>query len=653
MTSLLSLPSNIDKKTFRKCALLFLVLSYIVYGKSIGNKYAMDDEYVIFNNAQVHRGIAAIPEIFRTTYSIESKSSFEYRPIVKVTYAIEYQIFGQNPFISHFINILIYFLTVLMLFYILIRLMPDYHYILPMITVLLFLVLPLHSEVVLSLKNRDVMLSFIFVMFSLLFYLRFAEGKGNWNILFGFIFMLIAIMSKKDCMTFFAVIPFTVWFFRNVSWKKIVSIIVSYLPVFFTFRFAVKSVVNSSVRVLNLWENPLFINHTTFFQRIPEGFYCVYFYLKMFIIPHPLLCYYGYNQVPVAGWDNPFVWFALILICATAYYIIKKRAFKEIWVYGIIYFLINISMFTNIVTPVVGIVGERFTFLASIGLCLSVSYALLKYFKIPLSKPDLKLRGINNNFWVLITLIILVYGGRSFARNAAWKDAYTLYKTDAANATESAHTHTLLAATAIAKAKADPRMSKKEKRELVLEAEEHYLESLRIIPDYISSHNNLGMLYYTYLNSPDKALVHLEKALELDPNYVEAYFNAATAYASLGQFDKAEKYYLKSIEINPDFVNTYLSLSNIYASQKRFDKIIKLNQPAIDRGVKSDIPYINMGNVYFLNGDTLKALPYLEKAIFYNPNNKGVNSFLSDYYRAKGDQQKSAYYRKLLLNSAH
>jgi hypothetical protein len=75
---------NIDSTAFKKSILLFFLLAFVIYGKSIFNEYAMDDEYVVKDNIQVHKGIKAIPEIFKTTYVIDNKkSSYEYRPLSK------------------------------------------------------------------------------------------------------------------------------------------------------------------------------------------------------------------------------------------------------------------------------------------------------------------------------------------------------------------------------------------------------------------------------------------------------------------------------------------------------------------------------------------------------------------------------------------
>ncbi|MCW3072320.1 MAG: tetratricopeptide repeat protein [Bacteroidetes bacterium] len=653
MARFISLPPSIDKKTFKNCIFLFCVLTFLIYGKSIGNGYSMDDEYVIHNNKQVHGGIAKIPEIFRSTYALEEKASFEYRPLVKVTYAIEYQFFGESPHLSHFLNILMYILCLVLLFYVLLRLLPAYHYLFALTVVLLFLIHPLHSEVVISLKNRDVMMSFIGCMCSLMFYLRYTEGKGKpfVNLALGFFFLLLAIMSKKDAITFFAIIPFSMWFFRDAGWKKIRWILLTYLPVIISFRLAARSVMNTSVRTLLLWENPLFI-HSTLPERIPQGFYSLYFYLKMFLFPHPLIAYYGYNQVPIVSWGNAVVWIMILLLIGLAYLIVKRKAVKELWAYGIIYFLVTISMFTNVLVPVVGIVGERFAYIPSVGLCIVAAYFLLKYFKVPLQNIAFRLKSLNNGYWITIALLAVLYGGKSFSRNADWKDAYTLYHTDVETGSESAHTHSLLAATALARVKAEPRLSKAEKKRLVLEAEEHYLEAIRIIPDYTSSHNNIGMLYYTYLGDNEKATKHLERAVELDSNYVEAYFNLGSCYAAAQKYDLAEKCYLRSLKLNPKFTTAYQALSNMYGMQKKFDKILRLNQEAIDKGIKSDVMYVNIGNVYFMNGDTVKALPYLEKAIQYNSNNRGVNAFLANWYQARGDKQKSAYYYGLMSRSS-
>jgi hypothetical protein len=102
----------------------------------------------------------------------------------------------------------------------------------------------------------------------------------------------------------------------------------------------------------------------------------------MFILPHPLVAYYGYNQVPIVGWTHPVVLFTILGIGVFIYLLFKNFKNRNIALYGFIYFFIGISMFTNIVKPVVGIVGERFAFIPSVGLCIAAVWLLFTYLKV-------------------------------------------------------------------------------------------------------------------------------------------------------------------------------------------------------------------------------------------------------------------------------
>ena len=139
--------------------LLIVAFSFALYGNTIKNEYSLDDIYVTGKNLLTQQGIKAIPAIFSSYYiSLNAEEggqhNFGYRPITKVTYAIEWQFFGENPHVSHFINILLYALTGIVLFLLLRRLLSNYHILFPFLTVMLFLAHPLHTEVVASQIGR-------------------------------------------------------------------------------------------------------------------------------------------------------------------------------------------------------------------------------------------------------------------------------------------------------------------------------------------------------------------------------------------------------------------------------------------------------------------------------------------------------------------
>jgi tetratricopeptide (TPR) repeat protein len=53
-------------------------------------------------------------------------------------------------------------------------------------------------------------------------------------------------------------------------------------------------------------------------------------------------------------------------------------------------------------------------------------------------------------------------------------------------------------------------------------------------PDYKDGHNNLGSIFATR-KSYDSAIVHFERAVELDSNYIAAVFNLGYAYGLTGK----------------------------------------------------------------------------------------------------------------------
>lgn len=71
---------NLSIITNRKIYILFTVLAFILYGNSLNNEYALDDDMVA-DNVLVSHGIKAIPQIFKSRYA-SGKQEYEYRPMV-------------------------------------------------------------------------------------------------------------------------------------------------------------------------------------------------------------------------------------------------------------------------------------------------------------------------------------------------------------------------------------------------------------------------------------------------------------------------------------------------------------------------------------------------------------------------------------------
>jgi TolB-like protein/AraC-like DNA-binding protein/Tfp pilus assembly protein PilF len=103
----------------------------------------------------------------------------------------------------------------------------------------------------------------------------------------------------------------------------------------------------------------------------------------------------------------------------------------------------------------------------------------------------------------------------------------------------------------------------------------------------------------------DEAIDLLEKAIELDPEFAMAYADLSIAYYFL-DLNQTEKRYT-------DIINNYADKALLYDS-------------------RSDISLLAKAFYYMHTEEYRLALPYLEKALEYNPNSSVVIQSLSDYY---------------------
>lgn len=214
---------------------LLPALAFFLYANSIGNGYNMDDELVTRKHKLASKGISAIPDIFTSPYySDDMGYSYEYRPVVLTSFAIEHQLFGDKPGVSHFFNVLLYALTVVVLFRLLQRLFDGYSYWLSVLVTLLFVLHPLHTEVVASIKNRDEILALLFGLLAWSASLRYNQGGKIWHLLLAVVWLTVAMLSKVSIAPLGVLVPLGLVFFQPTTPRRILALGYALLvPVYF------------------------------------------------------------------------------------------------------------------------------------------------------------------------------------------------------------------------------------------------------------------------------------------------------------------------------------------------------------------------------------------------------------------------------------
>lgn len=215
--------------------LFLLVLSFFIYANTIPNNYNLDDELVTQNHRLTSKGLSAIYEIFTEPYYKDATGySYEYRPIVLLSFAIEHQFFGDNPHVSHFFNLILYAILSAFFLVVIRKLLGEQYLLLSFITAIIFCVHPVHTEVVASIKNRDEILALIFSFWALDYGIKYIDEKKLLSLLMSAALFAVALISKLTVTSFIIFIPVAIIYFRKPELKMILAITILYsIPLFF------------------------------------------------------------------------------------------------------------------------------------------------------------------------------------------------------------------------------------------------------------------------------------------------------------------------------------------------------------------------------------------------------------------------------------
>jgi len=208
---------TLGKKISGLAAVLIVAVVFLFYSNSLSNGYNLDDELVTNNHYLTSQGIKAIPAIFKAAYYVdEAGYKVDYRPVTVATFALEHQFFQQTPFVSRLVNLFLYSLTGLVLFFFLQRLTKRQSPYFALAVTLLFLAHPLHTEVVNNIKCRDELLALLLGLLANYVCLM-GQSKARWYAWYGLGIGLfaMALLAKLSALPFAVLIPVSLLLFER------------------------------------------------------------------------------------------------------------------------------------------------------------------------------------------------------------------------------------------------------------------------------------------------------------------------------------------------------------------------------------------------------------------------------------------------------
>lgn len=665
-------PKNLPRQGFfrrNSFSIILFLASFVVFGNGIFNEYALDDEfYTNGSNKLTQKGIKGIPEIFKSrTFFNNDGSGYSYRPVVLSVFAIEIQFFGEQPHVSHFFNVLLYALTMVLLFRLLRRWFKAQGDWFTFFVCLIFLVHPIHTEVVDNIKCRDEQLAFFFSVLAMLFMWKHYEtGKKRYLILYPLSFFL-AILSKHTAIPFLVLTPLASWFFMDTSWKKRILYVIPLIVMALLTVLMQKLMLPPQSRTYLAFENPLPESH--FGNVTATAFYVLGRYLWLMFIPYPLVYYYGYRYIPMADWSNIISIASLVIHIALGLLALRELRRRTILGFGLTFYLINLAAYSNLLQPAPGLMAERFVYAASLGFCVVLVWLVFRLLKLDPAGFRWKLDTYKTAQY-LFTGLALVFTVQCWSRNEDWEDKMTLYSHDIRYTGESAKANMLLGSLLSMKAM-QRRLAARNYRQqgnqyardtayanakkLFEEARGYYAKAGEIAPYYHTAWSNLGTTYFFLESETDtthemtrQALFYFKRSIKEKPNYSEGLFNTAMAYDRLGESDSAVYYFGLSIASDSTYMSSYEQMSRVlFQQQNKPEEALDLLRKGARKNPESEVPWNNIASIYLQMKDTVSGAAAMEMAAQINPGNVQRLSNLAEYFRRKGDATKYSYYVSL------
>ncbi len=507
---------------------VFLSASFLLYFLSLNFGFVLDDKIVLSENNFTKKGLEGIGQLLSTDsfqgYFGEQKEILQggrYRPLSLISFAIEHQIFGLNAFVYHLNNIILYGLSVFIAFISLRLLFQEKSKTLKQIFVsmsflacALFIIHPIHTEAVANIKGRDEILAFIFSMLSLYYSLKYFDKQRITSLVIMVAVFFLGLLAKENTITFLAVIPFSLLLFRSWNTNKSIKIIGSLLAttlIYFFIRIQALGyfwIDNPSTDIMN---NP-FIGLNTI-ERLSTIMFTLLTYLKLNFIPIALTHDYYPYHIPIMDLSDWQVWLSLIIhlgmVGAIVYFFKKNKLIS----YGLGFYLITLSIVSNIVVNVGTFMNERFVFMASLGLCL-VIVQLLKNIT-----SKIKIKQNNIIFLVLFITLFTAYGFKTIDRVPVWESELTLNQAAIKVSKNSARANSFMATAYFNRYK---EITDSEEKKKLLELARPYAEkAIEIYPLYYNAHlmlSGISAEEYKYDRDINKLLENFKLSIQKRPD---------------------------------------------------------------------------------------------------------------------------------------
>ncbi|MBF0551139.1 MAG: tetratricopeptide repeat protein [Deltaproteobacteria bacterium] len=151
------------------------------------------------------------------------------------------------------------------------------------------------------------------------------------------------------------------------------------------------------------------------------------------------------------------------------------------------------------------------------------------------------------------------------------------------------------------------------------QARQHFLRAVELKPDYVEAWYNLGILESE--NGPSEmAVTYFKQVLAINPRVYDAYNYLGVLYCRLEQWDQAEPAFARAFELNPKSIEPLFNVARMYENTGRLDEAIKIFEVYLETREANVLVLNTLASLYLKKDDKPRALKALTRslAVFEN-----------------------------------
>ena len=491
----------------KKAIYILIIVGIIVYANALFNRFVWDDIGQIVENTEAHS--------IRNIGQILSNHSFTYyRPFPIVIWSLIYTLFGPTPFWFHLFHILLHIVNSILIF---ILFKKYFQSVISLFLSLIFLVHPMNVESVAYISSLQTVLSLSFGLSVILLISKNIRPFYKYSLIF--LMLVFSLLAKEVGVVFIIYAFFVILLKLDQGYGKknyLLLGISSVLAIVFYVYLALlwgggtnRLGTLSTQPIVHL--SPFPIMHAPLAVKLLTFPKLLFYYLITFLFPKDLAISQQWlvQTININDFFLPLLVNGVFFAAMVAGFIFLIRRKKDLAVY--IFFAIWLFLswaFAFQIIPLTMTVADRWFYIPMVGL-LGLLGIFLKF----LIESRRSFRG---SLIIIPIAVLALLSLRTIIRISNWRDAITLFSNDVKISTVSFELENSFA------------------NELLqlnrdTEAKLHLEKSIQLAPNFWENWNNLGV-YYAKNNQPSKAIDAFSKAVDNNNDYYPGYANLAISY---------------------------------------------------------------------------------------------------------------------------